>query len=91
MKRREFLGAGVLAAGVSPAVSISAFAEAAQGGTSAFPLEASAPELQEAMRAGHWSARRLTAFYLDRIGKIDRAGPRLNAVIELNPDAIAIA
>src|SRR5207302_1800860 len=32
-----------------------------------------------------------TQKYLQRIASVDKAGPALNAVIELNPDAIAIA
>lgn len=43
------------------------------------------------MAAGTLTARELTAAYLARIAAVDRAGPKLNAVIELNPDALAIA
>lgn len=53
--------------------------------------EASVAELQQAMTKGETTSRALVVAYLDRIAKIDKAGPRLNAVIELNPDAIAIA
>ena len=45
-------------------------------------------ELQARMKQGALSSRALTQAYLDRIAAIDDAGPRLNAVIELNPDAI---
>ena len=48
-------------------------------------------ELQAAMAAGEVDAATLTAHFLARIAAIDDAGPRLNAVIELNPDADAIA
>jgi amidase len=37
------------------------------------------------------SSQRLTATYLGRIEELDRKGPRLNAVIELNPAALSIA
>ena len=47
--------------------------------------------LQAQMAAGKLTAHELTAAYLARIGQIDKAGPTLNAVIELNPDALAIA
>src|SRR3546814_16074022 len=40
------------------------------------------------MSDGNLSSRELTQAYLDRIAAIDDAGPRLNAVIELNPDAL---
>ena len=48
-------------------------------------------ELQAAMASGETSALELTEAYLERIAEIDRRGPRLNAVIEINPDARAIA
>jgi amidase len=38
-----------------------------------------------------WTSRRLTAAYLARIEAIDRQGPRLGAVIEVNPDALRSA
>jgi amidase len=43
------------------------------------------------MRAGTLSSRALVEAYLERIASIDRAGPRLNAIIELNPDVLVIA
>ncbi len=41
--------------------------------------------------SGEWTSHALTQAYLDRIAAIDRAGPKLNAVIELNPDALSDA
>lgn len=49
------------------------------------------PELSEALASGEVSAVTLTQAYLDRIEAIDRAGPRLQSVLSLNPDAIAQA
>ena len=43
------------------------------------------------MTAGSLTAHALTQAYLDRIAAIDKRGPALNSVIELNPDALAIA
>lgn len=43
------------------------------------------------MQAGQLTARRLVEAYLARIEALDRSGPRLNSIIELNPDALAIA
>src|SRR3954468_22468679 len=58
----------------------------------AFPFaEATIDELQRRMAAGELTARALTQAYLQRIAEVDQAGPKLNAVIELNPDALAIA
>ena len=48
-------------------------------------------EMQRRMAAGELTARQLTEAYLARIAALDRTGPRLNAVIEVNPDALAIA
>jgi amidase len=48
-------------------------------------------ELQRHMATGELTATALIQVYLDRIEAIDRDGPRLNSVIEINPDALAIA
>jgi len=48
-------------------------------------------DLQEAMRSGRHSSRTITEAYLARIQEIDQRGPTLNSVIELNPEALAIA
>jgi amidase len=47
--------------------------------------------LQELMQSGDLSSEELTAYYLRRIDAVDRAGPELNSIIELNPDAMTIA
>jgi amidase len=48
-------------------------------------------ELRRALAAGDTTAAALAQAYLARIDAYDRAGPRLNAVREINPDALAIA
>src|SRR3546814_19243620 len=48
-------------------------------------------DLQARMTDGNLGSRELTQASLDRIAAIDAAGPRLNAVIELNPGALAAA
>ena len=48
-------------------------------------------ELQDGMKSGKFTARSLAEKYTERIHEIDKQGPSLNAVIELNPDAFAIA
>ncbi|MGA2747228.1 MAG: amidase [Verrucomicrobiota bacterium] len=53
--------------------------------------EVSIAHLQSAMTAGSLTAVLITRKYLARIKEIDRRGPKLNSVIELNPDALAIA
>ncbi|AOZ10486.1 amidase [Cupriavidus malaysiensis] len=59
--------------------------------TNAAIVEAGIAGLQEAMLGGRTDSRSLVAACLDRIDAIDRHGPCLNAVIEINPDAIDIA
>ena len=59
---------------------------------SSFPLdELTVAQLQDAMGSGTYTARRLVELYTERINAIDRNGPTLRAVIELNPDALSIA
>jgi amidase len=53
--------------------------------------ESTVADLARAQAEGRLTARALTEAYLARIEAIDRSGPRLNSVIELNPDALAIA
>ena len=48
-------------------------------------------ELQAGMTSGKYSARSIAEKYLARIDQVDKQGPALNSVIELNPDALAIA
>ncbi|PJJ61178.1 amidase [Hymenobacter chitinivorans] len=60
--------------------------------TSSFELnEATITDLQAKLQSGEYTARRLTELYLQRIEAIDRNGPRLRAVIEVNPDALQLA
>ena len=53
--------------------------------------EATIADLQQRMQSGRETARSLTEQYVARIEAIDRSGPALHSVIELNPDALAIA
>jgi amidase len=48
-------------------------------------------ELQEKMDSGELTARRIAELYLERISEIDKNGPYLNSVIELNPDTLEMA
>jgi amidase len=54
-------------------------------------VELSATEARRRMADGTLTSRALTQAYLDRIAAVDDAGPTLNAVIELNPQALADA
>jgi len=53
--------------------------------------ETTIAELQEAMRSGKHTARSMAEAYLERIQDVDKQSAALNSVIELNPDALAIA
>jgi amidase len=59
---------------------------------SAFELEEmTVAEMQQSMEEGRYTAEAITRLYLNRIEQIDKAGPVLNAVIEINPEALEIA
>ena len=48
-------------------------------------------ELQDGMKSGSFTARSLVEKYSARIEEIDKRGPAINAIIEMNPDALSIA
>jgi len=48
-------------------------------------------KLQAGMKSGEVTARSITAEYLMRIDEIDKRGPAINSIIEINPEAMAIA
>jgi amidase len=66
-------------------------------GTKAFRVapfeleEATLADLQSRMASGQTTAHAITQAYINRINELDRAGPRLHHVIEVNPDALSIA
>ena len=89
--RREFLRTGgMLAAGMSVAPLLSACATIAPG-QGINVEEISIADLQTAMTAGRLDSETLVQMYLTRIQAIDRSGPTLRSVQEINPDAVAIA
>jgi amidase len=53
--------------------------------------EVTVDDLQKRMQTGQTTSRAITQKYLDRINAIDKNGPKLNSIIELNPDALSIA
>ena len=48
-------------------------------------------DLNEKMESGELTSRQVTELYLQRIAAVDKGGPYINSVIELNPDALEIA
>jgi len=97
MKRRRFLETGALgcAIAIGRPTSLLAFnksPESLPASPKEFELEElTITDLQSGMQSGKYTARSLVKKYLDRIDEIDKDGPKLNSVIEVNPDAMAIA
>jgi amidase len=90
MKRRQFLHNTSLAAAFLPATVCQS--AALHMLDEDFPLmETTLDELQRKMKKGVWTAEYITRQYLARIDAIDRHGPSLHSVIELNPDALDTA
>src|SRR5947207_11143388 len=93
MKRRTFLQVSLLGGGgalSSPAQSPAS--RPAPVPVKFFELdEVATAELQAGMKSGKYTARSIAKKYLARIDEIDKRGPAINAVIEINPDALAIA
>lgn len=91
--RREFLRtsiAGGLTAGLAPVVSTHGIASSPE--VPSFELdEATITELQQGMKSGKFTARSLAEKYLARIDAVDKHGPTVNSVIEVNPDALPLA
>src|SRR6185369_901183 len=95
MNRRKFLqlagmSSTLAAAGSGCAILRKTSSDAAR--VPPFELdEMTTAQMQSAMSSGRFTAVSLTKEYLARIEQIDRSGPRLRAVIEMNPDALTIA
>ena len=54
-------------------------------------METSIDAIQAAYKSGRLTAHQLTQLYLDRIAAYDKKGPMINAVISINPNALADA
>ena len=102
MHRRDFLRASALGSAVALGVADNAEAAELTSNPSAtaginhqipaFELEeVTIADLQRDMVSGRRSARSITELYLARIDAMDRKGPMLRSIIEINPDALAIA
>jgi amidase len=102
MQRRNFIKTGSLAGITLSALSLGACtippSEQKQAGTGPaksaddFVLnEATIDILQQKMRSQEYTSHSITQLYLTRINEIDKNGPKLNSVIELNPNALDMA
>lgn len=94
-QRRQFLKTTGLAISAIPAL-------AGAGSLAAEPPQFTQPksfeldevtiaDLQSGMASGKYSSHSITEKYLQRIEEIDKQGPAINSVIEVNPDALSIA
>lgn len=96
ISRRAFVGAGVAGA-IATAVGVDVRPAAATPTPrapviAAFELEElTLADLQRGMVSGRFTSVSLCKAYLGRIDQLDRQGPTLRAVLQLNPDALAIA
>jgi amidase len=84
MDRRNFLTATAVAALAAPEIAMSAK-------PSVTAPELTLADIAAAYADGRLTSRRLTQTYLDRISALDRRGPALGAVLEINPHALDIA
>jgi len=92
LNRREFLQAGLLGAAVAALRTDSSTRPSSAFDAPAFEWqEKGIAELQQEIASGKLSARSLAEAYLARIDAIDKHGPALNGIIEINPDALDIA
>jgi amidase len=83
-------GALALASSV-PRVSAEPKAEPVPPSPSFALEEATIEELQKKMTSGQETARSIAEKYLSRIEELDRKGPTLRSVLEINPDALSLA
>jgi amidase len=95
MNRRDFLKTGLAGNAAAWAISSTAAADML---LQPFPNlrsfewdEVTVSQLRSAMLSGRLTAAAITRHYLRRIRDLDHRGPKLNAVIELNPDALPMA
>jgi amidase len=96
LSRRGFLESSVKI-GAAATLAVPAFASSDSANASVpdvkpFELdEITIAQLQDGMKSGKFTARSITEKYLQRIDEIDKHGPAINSVIEVNPDAVSIA
>jgi len=92
LSRRDLLKLGALAGATASLAPLASPLSAAAAATAPSDFsEATVTQLQGLMGAGQARSVDLVNFYLRRIQALDQGGPMVNSVIEVNPDALAIA
>jgi len=92
--RRRFLKSGIAAAAGLAVLPEWLRAQGQSSGTSTAGSELdeiTVQNLRHGLESGQFTARRLAEHYLTRIEAVDRKGAAVNSIIEVNPDALAIA
>jgi len=100
MKRRQFISLSAISAAFVSGLGLQACQSSSnpeekipnQEDFNNFPYnEKSIAELLDLMNSGQLSSEELVIAYLDRIENIDKNGPKINAVIDINTDALPLA
>jgi amidase len=93
ISRRKFLETGALVGAATAALrgGVPALAVSPQGASHFELEEITLAELHAGMKSGKYTASSLVEKYLVRIRQLDQGGPKVNSVIEINPDALEIA
>jgi amidase len=93
VSRRRFLASSAFGGAAALALhgGVGALATPSDAAKESELEEVTLAKLQAGMKQGKFSAASLAEKYLARIREIDKAGPAVNSVIEINPDALEIA
>jgi amidase len=94
MQRRKFIRNASLTTLVLPWALDACTTKSARQGSSGAEInldELTIADLQSKMKSGELTSKAITEFYLKKIDQVDKNGPAINSVIELNPDALTIA
>lgn len=101
MKRRSFLTTATLASAGFTTLLVTGCTSSTKKNEDSVPLEDSNEafeldeetigSLREKLTSGKYTSEQLVQLYLKRIEAVDKNGPQLNSVIEINPDAVTIA
>ncbi len=95
--RRQFLKTSVLGGIAAVSLPSLSFAEKAAGQFSKAQInnsdldEITVDELSAGLKSGKYTVRSIAEHYIRRIKEIDKDGPAINSIIELNPDVLSIA
>ena len=101
MKRRSFLTNATLASAGLTTLLVTGCTSSTKKNEDSTPIEDSTEtfeldeetigSLREKLTSGKYTSEQLVQLYLKRIEAIDKKGPKLNSIIEINPDAVTIA